>query len=420
MNHSARARQRRREREGGSPADKRRRIAVISTSRADYGHLYWVLRELDQADDVDLRIIATGSHLAPTFGRTISQFSEHGFTVEAHPECLLDSDSDTGMAKTIGVSILSLADILDRLRPDLLLLIADRYEMLAPAATALALRIPIAHIEGGEISEGAIDDAVRNALTKMSHLHFVSTRQARRRVIAMGEESWRVHHAGAPSLDHLERSGLPGREELEKRLGMSLHCPPTLVAFHPVTLDADPAAESRALFSALDTAPGPIIFSFPNADAGHQTIIEQARAFCRQRTDASIHTNLDLFTFWALLKTAGMMIGNSSSGIMESPSLALPCVNIGIRQQGRERAGNIIDVPARQAAIAEAIGKAGSDAFRQQLEGMTNPYGDGRAATRIAGVLRSTPLGQELLMKKAIRLCDDDPPAFDQNSTTNQ
>ena len=401
------------------PADKRRRIAVISTSRADYGHLYWVLKELDQSDDVDLRIIATGAHLAPTFGRTISQFAEHGFTVEAHPECLLDSDSDTGMAKTIGVSILSLADILDRLRPDLLLLIADRYEMLAPAATALALRIPIAHIEGGEISEGAIDDAVRNALTKMSHLHFVSTWQARRRVMALGEESWRVHRAGAPSLDHLERSDLPDREELEKRLGLSLETPPTLVAFHPVTLDDDPAAESRALFGALDAAPGPIIFSFPNADAGHQAIIEQARAFCRRRNDASIHTNLDLFTFWGLLKTAGMMIGNSSSGIMESPSLAMPCINIGIRQQGRERARNIIDVPARQAAIVEAIGKAGSDAFRQGLEGMTNPYGDGRAATRIAGVLKNTPLGQELLMKKALRLRDGDPPAFDQDSTTD-
>ena len=186
----------------------KRKIAVVTTSRADYGHLYWPLRDLGAHPQVELKLIALGAHLSPEFGRTMEVITADGFTIDETIECLLSSDTDVGMAKTIGVAALSLADALGKLRPDLLLLIADRYELLAPAAVALALRIPIAHIEGGEVSEGAIDDAVRNALTKMSHLHLTPTENSRRRVLAMGEESWRVHRVGAPSLDHLRRRPL--------------------------------------------------------------------------------------------------------------------------------------------------------------------------------------------------------------------
>src|SRR6185369_15769086 len=196
----------------------KRKIAVLTSSRADYSHLYWPSKDLSAHPEVDLRIIAMGSHLSPEFGRTIQEIEKDGFAIDARIECLLSSDTDVGMAKTIGVAALSLADTLGQMRPDLLLLIADRYEMLAPASVALALRIPVAHIEGGEISEGAIDDAVRNALTKMSHLHFTSTLRARERVIAMGEEEWRVHRAGAPSLDQLRRNKLFTREQLESQL----------------------------------------------------------------------------------------------------------------------------------------------------------------------------------------------------------
>src|SRR6202050_1487024 len=203
----------------------KRKIAVVTTSRADYSHLYWPLRELSAHPDVDLKIIVMGAHLSPEFGNTVQEIENDGFTIHDRVECLLSSDSDVGMAKTIGVATLGLADVFGRMRPDLLLLIADRYEMLAPASVALALRIPIAHIEGGEISEGAIDDAVRNALTKMSHIHFTSTQAARDRVIAMGEEPWRVHRAGAPSLDHLKRSKLCTREQVESRLHIELKHP---------------------------------------------------------------------------------------------------------------------------------------------------------------------------------------------------
>src|SRR5271169_647892 len=193
----------------------KRKIAVVTTSRADYSHLYWPLHDLARHPDVDLKLIVMGPHLSPEFGRTVRDIEKDGLEIAVRVECLLSSDTDVGMAKTIGMATLSLADCLGQMRPDLILLIADRYEMLAPAAVALALRIPIAHIEGGEISEGAIDDAVRNALTKMSHIHFTSTHEARRRIIAMDEEEWRVHRAGAPSLDHLVRNTLYTREQLQ-------------------------------------------------------------------------------------------------------------------------------------------------------------------------------------------------------------
>ena len=258
----------------------RRRIAVVTTSRADYSHLYWPLRELADRPEIELGIFALGPHLSPQFGATIQEIERDGFPIQARIECLLSSDTDTGMAKTIGVAILGLADALTAWRPDLLLLIADRYEMLAPAATALALRIPIAHIEGGEVSQGAIDDAVRNALTKLAHIHFTSTETARQRVIAMGEEPWRVHRAGAPSLDHLRRSTLLDRAALESKLGLSLSSPVIVAAWHPVTILRDTNAEADAFFAALAQAPGQIVFVYPNADAGGLALIEPRSRPC--------------------------------------------------------------------------------------------------------------------------------------------
>ncbi|NKI36517.1 UDP-N-acetylglucosamine 2-epimerase (hydrolyzing) [Wenzhouxiangella sp. XN79A] len=390
----------------------RRRIAVVSSSRADYGHLYWVLRALEERPEVDLRIVATGAHLSPGFGHTVEAFEADGFTLEAAPECLLDSDSDVGMAKTIGVGVLSLADLFGRLRPDLLLLIADRYEMLAPAAVALALRIPIAHIEGGDVSEGAIDDAVRNALTKMAHLHFVPTATARRRVLAMGEADWRVHVSGAPSLDHLVRSTLPDRAGLEQRLALPLDPAPLVVAMHPVTLAADETADARALLEALEPVDRPIVFCYPNADAGYARIVAATRDFCGDRPDRRLVTNLAHLDYWALLTHAAALLGNSSSGIMETPSLALPCVNIGMRQEKRERAANIIDCPGEAASIRAAIQHALDPAFRAGLAGMSNPYGDGTAGALIAQVLAETPIDDRLRIKRALDLADGDRPAF--------
>jgi UDP-N-acetylglucosamine 2-epimerase (non-hydrolysing)/GDP/UDP-N,N'-diacetylbacillosamine 2-epimerase (hydrolysing) len=378
-----------------------RTIAVVTSSRADYSHLYWPLRALAAHPEIRLKLIVFGAHLSPEFGLTVAEIEKDGFAIDGRVECLLSSDTDVGMAKTIGVATLSLADLLGAMRPDILLLIADRYEMLAPAAVALALRIPVAHIEGGEISEGAIDDAVRNALTKMSHIHFTSTEGARARVIAMGEEPWRVHRAGAPSLDHLAKEKLYGREELEARLGVSLRPGPTLVAYHPVTLQEDTTEGAEALFAALAKLDGQVLFCYPNSDAGSRRLIERARSFAAERDGARVFTNLDALTYWSLLAQVDLLLGNSSSGIMETASFALPTVNVGIRQKGRERAANVIDVDAEAESILAGVARARSAEFRQSLAGMANPYGDGHAAERIVGVLAAAPLGGKLLMKLA-------------------
>jgi UDP-hydrolysing UDP-N-acetyl-D-glucosamine 2-epimerase len=229
----------------------KRTIAVVTTSRADYSHLYWPLKDLAAHPDVDLKLIVLAAHLSPEFGCTVQEIERDGFAIAARIECLLSSDSDVGMAKTLGLAVLGLTDVLAQMRPDLMLLIADRYEMLAPASVALTLRIPVAHIEGGEVSEGAIDDAVRNALTKMAHLHFTSTHAARERVIRMGEEPWRVLRAGAPSLDHARRSTLLTREQLQTSLQIELKPKLTVVAYHPVTLLRDTTSEAHASACAL-------------------------------------------------------------------------------------------------------------------------------------------------------------------------
>lgn len=378
----------------------KRTIAIVTSSRADYSHLYWPLKDLAAHPDVDLKLVVLAAHLSPAFGNTVQEIEQDGFTIASRIECLLNSDTDVGMAKTLGLAVLGLTDTLAQMRPDLLLLIADRYEMLAPASVALTLRIPVAHIEGGEVSEGAIDDAVRNALTKMAHVHFTSTEAARSRVISMGEEPWRVHRAGAPSLDHITRSQLLTRSELQQALNIDLKQLPTVVAYHPVTLLQNTTAEADALFAALAEIQGQILFCYPNADAGSHHLMRRTREFLQQHSNAHVFVNLGAVTYWSLLREAGILLGNSSSGIMEAASFALPVVNIGLRQYGRERARNILDAEPAVPSILENIAIAQSPAFRESLHGMANPYGDGHAAERIVNVLTSVPL-EGLLRKRA-------------------
>ncbi len=385
-------------------SNKKRKIAVVTTSRADFGHLYWTLKDLQNHSEIDLRLIALGAHFSPEFGNTFKEIETDGFTIDESIECLISSDSDIGMAKTIGLATLGLADVLGKIRPDILLLIADRYEMLAPASTALALRIPIAHIEGGDVSEGAIDDAVRNALTKMSHLHFTTSENSRLRVLSMGEEEWRVHRVGSPSLDNLRRRELFSKEEVETDLEIEFDQKTIVVAYHPVTLSNDTVSEADAVFDALSKIENQIVFCYPNSDAGSHQLIERAKTFCESRSNAHLFVNLNHLKYWSLLKYADLLLGNSSSGIMETASLELPTVNIGFRQKGRERPINIIDAEPRSDSILRAVQKGLSDEFRFTLAGMTNLYGDGHASERIVKILAETPLGKKLLIKRAAPL----------------
>ncbi len=378
----------------------KRRVAVITTSRSDYAHLGSLLQELSSYPLIDLQLIALGPQLSPDFGHTGKELLKLHARSLTSVECLLSSDSDTGMAKTLGVATLGLADVLGRMRPDILVLIADRYEMLAPAAVALTLRIPIAHIEGGEITAGAIDDAVRNAITKMAHLHFACTKRAQKRIIAMGEEPWRVTWSGSLSLDALRRNKLLSKRQIELKLRVSLTPDTVLAIYHPVTLMRDTVFESSAMFEALEEVSHPVLFIYPNADAGSRKLIQKTEAFVAAHPRSKLFVNLEHSTFLSLLKHAGAILGNSSGGVIESASLGVPALNIGIRQQGREHAANVLDVPAETRAILRALKKALSPEFRRSVQDLENPYGDGHAAQRIAKVLAEAPLGSELLLKR--------------------
>jgi len=379
----------------------RRRIAVVTTSRADYSHLQWLLHDLRAHPMVDLKVIAFGPHLSPEFGRTVDEIAGGGVDVDETVESLLSSDTDVGMAKSLGVATLGLADTCGRLRPEIMVVTADRYEMLAAASVALTLRIPLAHIEGGDRSEGAIDDAVRNALTKLSHLHFTTTEQARRRVIAMGEESWRVHCVGALSLDQVTRRALPPVASVVERLGLRAGVPWFIVACHPETLQTDTTAWLHAVLDALSRLPGQIVFCFPNADAGSRDVIQRASAFARTRPDVHVVVNLAPRDYWRLMSGAAALIGNSSSGVMEAASMHVAAVNVGSRQDGREHGENVIDVEADADAILQAVARTQTPEFQRMLSTIVNPYGDGHASERILRVLTSVELGPSLLVKRA-------------------
>jgi UDP-hydrolysing UDP-N-acetyl-D-glucosamine 2-epimerase len=377
----------------------KRKIAVVTTSRADYSHLYWVLVELSRRSNLEITLIALGPHLSAEFGNTWEDIVRDGFAPAMTIECLLSSDSDVGMAKTIGVATLSLADYLGKLRPDLLLLIADRYEMLAPASVALALRIPIAHIEGGDVSLGAIDEAVRNAITKLSHIHLTTTETARQRVISMGEEPWRVHVVGSPSLDHLTKATLLNRQEVERALAISLKEETIAIIYHPVTLSRDTLCEMDELLAALAGLQQNLLFISPNSDAGSRELLERIAAFTSGRTNTRFITSIDHRTYLSLLQFLALLVGNSSSGIMEAASFKLPAVNVGIRQDGRERGRNVLGCAANRAEIVKAIHKALSGHFRASLGDLKNPYGDGHAAEKIADILGSAACSESLLAK---------------------
>lgn len=379
----------------------RRRITAVTSSRADYAHVEGLLEILSRHPAVDLQVVALGPHLSPEFGHTGKQIAKHARMTFAAVECLLSSDTDVGMAKSLGVATLGLAEVFAQNRPDIVLLVADRYEMLAPATVALTLRIPIAHIEGGEITAGAIDDAVRNAISKMSHIHFACTRKAAKRLVAMGEDRSRVHFSGSLSLDELRRGNLLAKTRLERKLGIFLDRTTVVAVHHPVTLLKNTTEETEEVFAALEQLEHQILITYPNADSGSRRVIQMSKRFVQKHSNSKLFVNLEHTTYLSLLQNVDLLVGNSSSGVIESTSLDLPTVNIGIRQQGREHAANVIDVPATREQILCAIEKALSPRFRRSAEGLTNPYGDGHASERIAKVLTEVPLGPALLLKTA-------------------
>jgi len=380
-----------------------RTIGVVTVARSDYG-IYLPLLRLIQ-DDPDLRLIlfVGGMHLSPEFGLTAQVIETDGFEIAGKVEALLSSDTPEGIARSMGLGVIGFAKVYTQSPPDILVVLGDRYEMMAAALAAVPFKLPIAHIHGGEVTRGAIDDALRHCITKISHLHFVATREYATRVGQLGEEPWRIVVSGAPSLDNLQSASILSSDELKNRFGLKLDQPPLLVTFHPVSLEYEQTPWHIAeLLAALDETGLPIVFTLPNADTGGRIIIERLKDYVETRPKAQLVANLGTEGYFALMSMARAMVGNSSSGIIEAPSFRLPVVNIGTRQEGRTRAGNVIDVGYTRAEILSGIQKAISPDFRTTLDDLVNPYGCGEAAQLIVDRLKTVELNQHLVMKRFV------------------
>lgn len=371
------------------------RICVVTGSRAEYGLLYWLLRELEEDPGFDLRLVVTGMHLSPEFGSSISQIKKDGFTVEAVVESLLSSDSSTGITKSVGLGVIGFADAYRNISPDAVIVLGDRFETFAAAQAAMFADIPIVHIHGGETSEGAFDEAVRHSITKMAHLHFVAAETYRKRVIQLGESPNRVANVGAAGLDHLQKTPLLDPDSLEKRLELALGSPLFLVTYHPVTVgDSDAAASVEALFDALDRFDATIVLTYPNADTGGRVIISAIDEFvARRNSRRKAFATLGQQLYLSLMRNADAIIGNSSSGLIEAPALKRATVNIGERQKGRLKATSVVDATENAADIERAIRTALSEEFRRSLEDTVSLYGHGNAArSMVTRLKRDLPL----------------------------
>ena len=373
-----------------------KKIAVVTVGRSDYGILQPVLARIVATPGLQLQLIVAGAHFVEKFGNTVTAIERDGYPIAARVPLPEDSDTPLATAKAMGLATAAFAEAYAQLQPDILLLLGDRFEMHAAAVAAVPFALPIAHIHGGELTLGAIDDAFRHSITKLSHLHFVSTESYARRVMQMGEEPWRVTVSGAPALDHLRGMQLAPLAEFATRHQLPLTEPPLLVTFHPVTLGAEPIEE---LLAALATTDRPILFTLPNADHGHQAIIRQIHDFTATHPRAHAVANLGTRDYFSAMAFAAAMVGNSSSGIIEAASFELPVVNIGRRQEGRTRARNVIDVGCSREEITYGLARALAPIFRESLSGLVNPFGSGEAATIIVERLQSLALDSRLLFK---------------------
>ena len=360
-----------------------RRIAVVTGTRADFGHLRWLTADLFDAPDVEVQLIVTGMHLSSAFGATESEIP---FPIAARVPMLLHGDSAASVATSTGLGVIGMTQALSDLQPDCVVVLGDRFEIFAAATAAMLLHIPVAHLHGGETTEGAIDEQLRHAITKMAQLHFVAAEPYRQRVLQMGEPCERVHLVGAPGLDVIDRATLPSRDELEARLGWSLHGPLAIATFHPVTLDEDPAAGVHALLEAVQGVPElRVLFTGVNADEGNGAVTAAIHRAVGDRPER-FHAvkSLGQLGYLGAVKLADLVLGNSSSGLVEAPAVGTPTVNVGDRQRGRLRARSVIDVAADPVLIAAAVRAVLAAPPRDP----SPPYGGPGASQRIVDVLR--------------------------------
>lgn len=371
-----------------------RKICIITGTRAEYGLLRWVMHSINDDPELKLQIIVTGMHLSPEFGLTYQAIERDKFQIDRKVEMLTSSDTAVGIAKSMGLGLIGFADALSELQPELIVVLGDRFEILAAVSAALFARIPILHLHGGEVTEGALDESIRHAITKMSHVHCVATNEYRQRVIQLGEQPGRVHCVGGLGVDAIKQTKLLGRIELEASLDFKLKQKNLLITFHPATLEDLPAdSQMKELLAALDgLVDTGLIFTLPNADAGGRGLIDILQTFVATHPNSRLYPSLGQTPYLSCMALCDGVVGNSSSGLLEAPTLKKGVINIGDRQRGRLQSRNVINCRAEQGEIKIALQRLYSAEFQVNLAGVSNPYGDGGASARVVDIIKTLDL----------------------------
>lgn len=388
-----------------------RKICVVTGTRAEFGLLRWLMQEIQHEPALELQVLATGMHLSPEFGLTYREIEQAGFAINAKVEMLLSADTATAVIKSMGLGLISYADAYERLAPDLIVVLGDRFEIFAAAAAALIAGIPVAHLHGGETTEGAFDEAIRHSITKMSHLHFVAAEEYRRRVIQLGEQPERVFLVGGLGIDAIKRIKLLDREALESSLGLKFGPRNLLITFHPVTLEGQKSSEEQMaeLLAALgELEDTNMLFTMPNADTGGRELAAMVNQFAASRQNVRVYTSLGQLRYLSCMQYVDAVVGNSSSGLAEAPSMGIATINIGDRQKGRLSASSVIHCEPTQQSINEALGRVFDPSFRSTLTSTINPYGSGGASEKIAKIIKKHDF-KNLLKKSFFNL---DVPAL--------
>lgn len=373
------------------------KICVITGTRAEYGLLFWLMKELEKDDSFELQIIATGMHLSPEFGLTYKEI-EKDFVINKKIEMLLSSDTAVGVSKSIGLAQISFAEVYEELKPNLVLVLGDRYEIFAATSAAMIARIPIAHLHGGEKSEGVIDESIRHSLTKMSHLHFAATQEYKNRIIQLGENPSRVYNVGGLGIDNIKKLKLLNKEEFENSINFKLNKKNLLVTFHPVTLENNSAKEQfeQILQAFNELKETNIIFTKANSDTNGRVINQMINEYVTNNSNCIAFTSLGQLRYLSALQHIDAMVGNSSSGLLEAPSFNLATINIGDRQKGRIKASSVIDCQPQKDDLINAIEKIYSSEFNNILKESSNPYDNGETTKKIIDILKKTNLNNIL------------------------
>lgn len=386
----------------------KKKISVFTATRAEYGLLKRIIEKLNKIEEFDVRVVVTGAHLSPEFGLTYKEIEKDGIVIDEKIEILLSSDTPSSISKSMGLAMISFADYFDRLKPDMLIVLGDRYETLAVAAVAMIQMIPIAHLYGGETTEGAIDESIRHAITKLSYLHFTSTEEYRNRVIQLGENPEQVFSVGAIGIENILNEKLMAKSEIMDLIHIEKDKPYAMVTFHPVTLEDNKAKEQiEVLLDVCESNKNiKFIFTKANADSNGRIINHIIDEFAEKNNNIIAFTSLGMVRYLSALKYSAMVIGNSSSGLLEAPSFGIPTINIGDRQKGRIQASSIINCMPVKYDIQKSIELALSEEFLRKSKHTVNPYGNVNTSSKIVDIIKDFILKDKVNLKKKFYDCE--------------